>query len=235
MNARGQALAEFSVAIALLAWILVCLPVLQRYHALAMAAQMDARTLAYSRAWQQAGGLAGAAESRPPSAIEFAGDPALPRDSAPQVTYAARPVSTEGSYLGQALLAPYRLAGQGEGPVGARGSIVAHVHLPTTTAGAMPPPFDGLDLALDAIYALPIDDWSASGPVQAEQRSGLLVPTARLPALRAIARALAAPLALLEPAFRDFCPGHIDAEVVPADRLGPPDPSLAPAGRHEPC
>ena len=80
-----------------------------------------------------------------------------------------------------------------------------------------------------------MDDWSAAGPAQVAERAGWLVPTARLPALRSVARALAVPLSLLEPAMRDFCPGRVDPEVVPVDRLGPADSSLPPGHWVSPC
>jgi hypothetical protein len=50
-------------------------------------------------------------------------------------------------------------------------------------------------------------------------RARALVPTALLAAQTAWLRPVLAPLALFEPALSRFCPGLLEPELVPLDRL----------------
>lgn len=229
-------MAEFAVVVGLLAWLLLCLPLIQRYHSLSQAAQMDARVLAHAQARQLAGAGGPSPPGAPSAVIDLPPDPQLPRALPSRVAYDLTNLGVDHAAAGLSLRLPYRLAGATAGVAFLRSRVVeARVDLPTAPGPAAPAPFDGGGLVLRATYVLPVDDWSASGPAQVIERVRPLVPTARLALLRDLARSLAAPLALVEPAFRSFCPGHIDPEIVPEDRLRPLDKPLPAAGRIPPC
>lgn len=63
-------------------------------------------------------------------------------------------------------------------------------------------------------------DWSSSGPAQAAARSTALAPATIIRRIAPVLQPLEWALVLLEPAFGDLCLGRVDAELVPADRLG---------------
>jgi hypothetical protein len=66
------------------------------------------------------------------------------------------------------------------------------------------------------------DSWASTGPAQASGRSAALVPAAQLRELRPLFAPISWALSLLEPAFARLCLGRVDAELVPEDRLGVP-------------
>jgi hypothetical protein len=74
--------------------------------------------------------------------------------------------------------------------------------------------FHGTMLLLD-------DSWSAAGPEQVRQRSGALAPSYALASLQSVVRPLLLPLSLIEPSLLHFCPGLLDPDGVPEDRLSP--------------
>ena len=82
-------------------------------------------------------------------------------------------------------------------------------------------PFDRLNLELAERGTLFAGDWSAAGPAHTASRTGALVPTARLAAVRPIVHGFRAALAVLEPSIRELCLGRVDPEIVPSDRLSP--------------
>lgn len=63
-------------------------------------------------------------------------------------------------------------------------------------------------------------DWSSSGPTQTAARATALAPATIIRRIAPVLRPLEWALVLLEPAFGDLCLGRVDAELVPADRLG---------------
>jgi hypothetical protein len=74
-------------------------------------------------------------------------------------------------------------------------------------------------LSLEEQHVLAADGWGAAGPAQVASRVASLVPSsllARVPGLVAVGTTL---LSVIEPQFRHFCPGYVDPEVVPVDRL----------------
>ncbi|MEY2853113.1 MAG: hypothetical protein RL030_245 [Pseudomonadota bacterium] len=65
------------------------------------------------------------------------------------------------------------------------------------------------------------DSWSAAGPEQVRQRAGALAPLYALASLQSVVRPLLLPLSLIEPSLSRFCPGLLDPDGVPEDRLSP--------------
>lgn len=80
-------------------------------------------------------------------------------------------------------------------------------------------PFDRLDLDFSQRVASLTDAWNAGGSAQVRERVSGLVPTAQLRSLVAPVEAVAALVSFIEPALRDLCIGHIDAEQLPQRRL----------------
>jgi hypothetical protein len=86
----------------------------------------------------------------------------------------------------------------------------------------LPPASAPTTLVLSARSEVLGDDWGATGPAHVERRTGALVPSSPLRHLRPVFAPVAWALGTLEPSFRRLCLGHVDPEIVPADRLGPP-------------
>jgi hypothetical protein len=97
-------------------------------------------------------------------------------------------------------------------------SVEVGVRLTTTRA------FEAIGIAAPTLTARASvfgDAWDAAGPAVAARRAESLVPAARLRDLRTLLAPLAWALSPLEPAVDQLCLGRVDAELVPADRLGP--------------
>lgn len=67
--------------------------------------------------------------------------------------------------------------------------------------------------------ALLADEWQASGPAHTTERVAALTVASQVRDLRFVMEPVRWALSLLEPRFSEFCPGRIDPEVVPSDRL----------------
>ena len=232
---RGQAMAEFAVAVGVLALLLAGLPVLQRYHQLQFAAVGAARESAWLSSWR-AGGATPAQVSLNLQQVqgrwlpEGAGtaalqDPPQPAATAVLFTGSRAPLPGVAGQGAQALLLPLRpLQALGSGGAAgadlqADGLVRARASLEVATPGSVPGPYAGLSLVLEEQHALVADGWGAAGPAQVASRVSSLVPSsllARVPGLVTLGTAL---LSVIEPQFRHFCPGYIDPEIVPADRL----------------
>jgi hypothetical protein len=76
-------------------------------------------------------------------------------------------------------------------------------------------------LTLEARASVFGGDWSAGGPAQTAARATALAPATLIRRIRPVLAPIDWALAALEPAFRELCLGRVDAELVPADRLGP--------------
>lgn len=63
------------------------------------------------------------------------------------------------------------------------------------------------------------DEWQASGPAHTTARVAALTLASQVRDLRFLMEPVRWALSLLEPRFGEFCPGRIDPEVVPSDRL----------------
>jgi hypothetical protein len=228
-------MAEFAVAVGVLALLLAGLPVLQRYHQLQFAAVGAARESAWLSSWR-------AGVATPAQVVldlqqvqgrwlpEGAGNAALqvpPQPTATSVRFSAShgPLPGMAGQGAQALLLPLRplqVLGSGSAAgadLQANGLVHARASLEVATPGNAPEPYAGLGLVLEEQHVLVADGWGAAGPAQVVTRVSSLVPSsllARVPGLVTVGTTL---LSAIEPQFRHFCPGYIDPEVVPADRL----------------
>lgn len=222
MNCRGQALAEFAVSVGVLATLLLGMPVICRYHELQVATIEGARRLAFQSAWNEAG------------SVRVSIDP-IRRDLFPQgvdstQVVAARidasdrqdPAPGLAGQAARALLAPFRVVAFVQpgfdlrAPLMYRGDLVVALSRPAQ----LPEPFDEIPIKLREHYALLGDRWASSGPGQVADRAGGLVVTRALRPLHALTALGTRLLSIVEPAFRDFCPGRVDPERIPADRVG---------------
>lgn len=104
---------------------------------------------------------------------------------------------------------------------GGRGWAGSRVELRPRPMPFLPDPLRALELRLNGSMVLLDDSWSAAGPAQVRQRAGALVPTQALASMQAVLRPLLLPLTLIEPSLGQFCPGLLDPDGVPADRLSP--------------
>jgi hypothetical protein len=230
---RGQAIAEFVVAVSVLALLLMGLPAIQRYHQLQFAGIGAARALAWlgelpgePAASANAGATAADRERQGLYARWLpdagAGDDAgiAQLDSLQPATSDARLPGLAGA-ASQALLLPFQLLSLlGSGAdLKAEGLRSAQVSLNVSSPDSLPAPFAGLALELVERHAVLADGWGASGPAQAAARAGGLVPTAALAAVRPLLDVGTAVLSVLEPSLRQLCLGQVNAEVVPVDRL----------------
>jgi len=122
----------------------------------------------------------------------------------------------------RALLAPFRAVAIVQsgfnlrGPLMSRGNLAVALSRPEQ----LPEPFDEIPIELQEHYALLGDNWASSGPGQVADRAGGLVITRALRPLHTLTAMGTKLLSILEPSFRDFCPGQVDPERIPVDRLG---------------
>jgi hypothetical protein len=111
----------------------------------------------------------------------------------------------------------YRGEGLGFGSPGYRLVEIGH-EVPPVSGW---PPFDAMTLRFSQDAAILGNAWNADGPAQARLRAEPLVPTALFREQLAVLRPFTSVLALLEPALAQFCPGLVEPDRVPEDRLGP--------------
>jgi hypothetical protein len=104
---------------------------------------------------------------------------------------------------------------------GRRGWTGSRVEVRPRPMPFLPYPLQSVELRLQGSMVLLNDGWSAAGPAQVSLRAGALVPTRALDSLQAVIRPLLLPLSLIEPSFAQFCPGLLDPDGVPEDRLSP--------------
>jgi hypothetical protein len=236
MSHGGQAMAEFAISVAVLALLLLGMPVIGRYHELQLATVEGARQLAFRNSWRQSG-----QSNADLGALRVALFPSLPNDGLPDVAQidSRSEVSAAPGSAGQAAriwLAPFRFAAASRFDLHDRAFHGAELKVTTTAPAALPEPFAGSRLEFSGHYELLGDDWASSGPAQvAERTSGLLVarPASVLRPLLLFGKGL---LMLVEPAIRDFCPGTVDPEQVPPDRLVPgPGNGAPPTGWRPAC
>jgi len=230
MKCAGQAMIEFAVAAAALSLLLLGMPVIARYHALQLASIEAARELAFMSSWRLAGVVAGAAGAAGPQAAalraRFFPEPA-DRDQAGagemsvQVLHSA-PAGVAAA-AGRLMLAPFtplqHLGGSFD--LHNAGLHRAQLDLAIVLPAATPEPFADKPMAFHERYTLLGDGWSSAGPGQVATRAGGLVVTRAAQTLRPLVALGAAVLSLIEPAFRHFCPGLVNPEILPSDRLGP--------------
>lgn len=222
MNCRGQALAEFAVSVGVLATLLLGMPVICRYHELQVATIESARRLAFESSWHEARPSGADFESIRRDLFPVTGDSGQVVAARIDASDRQDPAPGLAGQAARALLAPFRAAAivqpgfELRAPLMYRGELVVALSRPAQ----LPQPFDVIPIELREHYALLGDNWASSGPAQVASRAGGLVITRALHPLHALTALGTGLLSIVEPAFRDFCPGQVDPERVPSDRLG---------------
>lgn len=230
---------EFAVALAALALLALGTVMISNYQELQRRGIIAARQSAFLGAW-----LAGRPGSRSlseqtradffddRSLVDAVGRPLLTDREALSVTNATGRAPGRGAGAFTALMAPLRVASGflgGEFDLRDDGYLTGVVGIRSAGRDGLPPPFDSLELRFEQSYALLTNAWSAAGPSQVGRRSSGLVPAHALSSLTTTWRALSAPLSLVEPSLRQLCPGIVEPERVPDDRLSPGGISLSPS------
>ena len=219
---RGQAMAEFAVAVGVLATLLLCMPVLGRYHELQAASIQSARRAAFESFWR-----AGARGDIDVAAIRGALFPDI--GDAAQVNaervHANLTTAAETGVAGRTtrvLLAPFRLARAINGGFDLREPLqyTANFAVELSTPPQLPDPFAKTPIQFNERYVLAGGDWASAGPGQVQSRAGGLVPTSAVAPLRPLLKLTKTLLSVLEPSLRELCLGQVDPERVPDDRLG---------------
>jgi hypothetical protein len=222
VNQRGQAMVEFAVAVAVLILLLAGMPVIHRYHELQVATIEGARLLAFEGSWRPAPATRPAAEALRGSLLPPAADATHPDAQSIDAQFSTSDPPGRAGAAERILLAPFVLARSAGSAFDLRTRAFQRLRLNVTVSRPteLPDPFAGIPVTLSAQYALLGDGWSGAGPEQVAQRSGALVITRAASSLRPLISLGAGLLSLVEPAFRQFCPGIVDPEQLPADRLG---------------
>ncbi|MBS0388799.1 MAG: hypothetical protein JSR15_09990 [Proteobacteria bacterium] len=237
MMCRGQAMVEFAVAAGTLALLLLCMPVLCRYHELQVASIEAARRVAFESSWRAGG--AGGLDTASIRAALFpdVGDAA--QVSVDRIQ-ASADASAEPGAAGQserALLLPFRVARllSGGFDLQAPHLRAARLAVRLTRPEGLPDPFSQVPIEFNERYALVGNDWASGSPGQVADRAGGLVFSRAVPPVRALVQWSARLLSVFEPALRQLCLGQVDPERVPADRLGVGvDPDASPPTQWSP-
>jgi len=227
---QGQALAEFAVIAGVFVLLVLGTELIARYHDIQRQALLAAREQAFSASWMAGRVSAAALQDRvrhlyfeQPGWSDPTGTVAVPASED-----AVRLAVSEGAAPGRAAAAvavalqPLRAVG---GFLSAgfdltdRGFHHARVAVTLDAIPHLPAPFDTLALDFEEHAAVLGDAWNASGPAHVAARARGLVPTALLGANTTWLRPVLAPLALFEPALSRFCPGLLEPDLVPLDRL----------------
>jgi hypothetical protein len=216
MKCAGQAMIEFAVAAAALSMLLLGMPVIARYHTLQLASIEGARELAFMSSWRPAGVGAGASYS--------AGGP-----QAAALRTRFFPEQADHDQASAGAMNVQVLETDPPGVAAAVGRLMLAPFWPLQHLGsgfdlhnaATPEPFADIPMAFHERYTLLGDGWSSAGPGQVATRAGGLVLTRAAQALQPLVALGADVLMLIEPALRQFCPGLVNPEILPSDRLGP--------------
>jgi hypothetical protein len=221
MKSAGQAMVEFAVAVTVLVLLLLGMPIIGRYHELQVATIEGARQMAFKESWRS-----GSGSRADTGAIRVALFPPPAGDGQPEAGEMAaqldvRDAPGNAGRAARALLAPFLWMRTSGFDLRDHALHSAELNVAVTNLGTMPQPFSDLPVTLSSRYVLLGDGWDSSGPAQVSGRAGGLLITDAVPVLRPLLSLGKNLLAIVEPAFRDFCPGIVDPEQVPADRLGP--------------
>ena len=229
---------EFALSASFLALMLLGLWTIGGYQEVQRRAIIAARQGAFELSWQGAG--TGTEATRLRLAGMHFDDAALTsatgrsrladRDSM-RMNAQFAPTPGEGTVAMNALLTPLRGAGGflgGGFDLRNDGFLSGFMLVDTRPVSELPPPFRTLELQFRQPFALLSDGWSASGPHHVERRAGGLAPSHVLTSATSLWRGLSVPLGVLEPSLRQLCPGLIEPDRVPEDRLGPGPTSGAP-------
>lgn len=222
---------EFAVGAASLSLLLLGMLALGGYQEVDRRSVVAARQLAWQDSWLMAAADPAArvrqihhAHFSDSGTLDPAGRLLLVGDDRLELEAGRAPPTGLAGTTAQALLLPLRTA---SGFLGAgfdldesglaRGVVRAHIG----PLRGMPAPFSTLELSLQTPYALLGDAWHAAGSTHVRARAAGLVPTGRLAAISNLWGPLSVPLGLLEPSLRGLCPGVIEPDRIPEDRLGP--------------
>ncbi len=249
MNGRGQALSEMLVVLLGLIPMVLAILSLAGLQDLAATTQSAARYAAFDRALAPEGAATLAArmarhvfDAAPgpvraaPPASGWAAYPGLwidPVTWAPwldgpaRVSLATRPMRLDGlagraSDAALALVSPAAPLAPGRFDLRAGGPVEATVR---AAVSGLSLPFLPQPLVLAARVSVLGDAWSADDGRQVAARVRGLAPLRVLSPVSALVQPLTAALVLFEPRLREFCPGAVAPEVLPADRLVPRTPA----------
>ncbi|MGH8254367.1 MAG: hypothetical protein ACRES2_10000, partial [Steroidobacteraceae bacterium] len=158
-------MAEFAVAVGVLVTLLLCMPVLGRYHELQMASIQSARRAAFESSWRASssgsvdlGRIRGAL-------FPDVGDPAQITAERMSANIAT---GTEPGLAGsttRVLLAPFRLARAINGGFDLREPVLytASMAVAVSRPAQLPDPFAQTPIEFNERYVLPGGDWASSG------------------------------------------------------------------------
>lgn len=227
-RSAGQAMVETAVAVAVFATLLAMLPGVLAYHDIQRATLRSARDVVFLTAWNR--GRAPETELLRNVQSSLAdlpwrhvtdgsklldGEPgrvrtsntAPPGEAARLLEFIAAPLRTEDSYLGP------------EFALDQAGFRTAEVSVDVPAISGAPEPFSRLQLTLTERSVALTGAWNAAGPGHVAERASGLVPTSLIRKTQAPLAGMAAVLSVIEPAFRELCPGLIEPERVPGSRL----------------
>lgn len=214
-------MAEFAVAVGVLATLLVGMPVISRYHELQVATFEGARRLAFETAWLQPGAHGPGSEAMSAALFPAAAGSDQPRAEQVAAESSVGPTPGPSGQATRALLAPFRVAARLAPGFDLRDVTLYREELSVAVSrpAELPEPFAGIPLELRGSYVLLGDNWASGAPGQVARRTGSLVLTHAAQSLHGLIALGTGLLSIIEPAFRHFCPGSVDPERVPADRL----------------
>jgi hypothetical protein len=215
-------MAEFAVAAGVLATLLLCMPVLCRYHELQVASIEAARRAAFEGSWREGSGGRVDVSSLRSALFPDSGDSGQVSAQRIQAGLDAGSEPALAARSTRALLAPFRVAHVLNSGFDLREPVMytANVAVALSRPPQLPDPFAQTPIEFNERYALVSGDWASSGPPQVADRAGGLVLSRAAPPLRSVLQWTTRLLSVFEPALRELCLGQIDPERVPADRLG---------------
>jgi len=222
---------EFALWAASLALMMLGLWTVNGYQEVQRRAIVAARHAAYEGAWLDARSSDHEQRARLASLYlddagltDATGQARLVKPESMQLLSQSGPSPGRGAAAFEFLIAPLRVVGGflGRGfDLADAGFRTGEIIVDTKPLADLPAPFNTLNLRFSQRFALLADGWNAAGPSHVAQRTGGLVPASALSGLTPLWSGLSVPLGLLEPSLRQFCPGLIEPDRVPEDRLGP--------------
>jgi hypothetical protein len=228
-RARGQALVEAAVAVAVLAVLLAAFPGLLAYQDIQRAALRGARDMSFIAAWYGSAGTTMLEESLDETLAELPwrhpgdGRRLLERVDAHRATLANSPPPGRAATMLDFIAAPLR---GGDSHLGEqfdltqRGFRQVRVDVAVPALRGAMAPFSELSLDLSGEAALLTDAWNAAGSAHVTRRVAGLVPTRKLADAQSAVQALGGILRVIEPTLAQLCPGLIEPELLPQTRLG---------------
>jgi len=101
------------------------------------------------------------------------------------------------------------------------GYYTSHVTVQVANIASLPEPLNNLGLTLKETHSVATDSWDASGPKEAALRTRDFTLTSVFARITPLLTPMKWALSVVEPAFKQFDPGQICPDIVPADRLDP--------------